>query len=229
MSKKNEYKNVMVDIETLDTNPGGVILSIGACRFGQDIDTKFYRNIDVFYALMEGFTVNQDTVNWWKEQGAEAKTVFKSHRMSTRQALEEFVNFLRPNDLIWAKGPDFDLVMLKTAYEKVGLKVPWFFRNARDVRTLMWLRKEDKILLPRADVYIKHFALHDAIYQAEIVMEILASMGLQQPGSKPPEEEGGMKYEELEREAQYLDKTKQVDMKELEDLFPRNLEANDGD
>jgi hypothetical protein len=48
-------KNVMIDIETLGTRPGSVILSIGACRFGADgIGEEFYRAIDVLDSLMAG-------------------------------------------------------------------------------------------------------------------------------------------------------------------------------
>lgn len=171
----------MVDIETLGTKPGSVILSIGACRFDDTgIGERFYRPIDVFDSLMHGLTVDQATVGWWRLQSAEARGALAPGQ-PLAATLDEFVSFIgakndaERNTLVWAKGPDFDLVLLEAAYALLpGRKKPWSYRTARDVRTILALATPTE---PVAAGVIHH-ALHDAEKQAVDVIDAAKKLGV---------------------------------------------------
>lgn len=111
--------HVMVDIESLGLKPGAVILSIGAVQFSDaGFGASFYRAIDVFDSLMHGLTINPETVEWWRKQSAEARGALMSDPHPLDAALQDFAKFLdrRPLETeVWAKGPDFDLVLLEAA------------------------------------------------------------------------------------------------------------------
>src|SRR5262245_9687443 len=128
----------MVDIETLGTRPGSVILSVGAVRFDETglAEERFYRPIDGFDSLMHGLTTDTATVGWWRLQSAEARGALQPGRplAETMGALYKYIAAF-DSTLVWAKGPDFDLVLLEAAFNAVNQKKPWSYRNARDVRT----------------------------------------------------------------------------------------------
>ena len=178
--------SVMIDIETLDIHPGGLILSIGAVHFGSHCASgngkQLYCNVDVLSSLMAGFTVDPKTVAWWNEQSKEATGIFRqSPFASITMALKSLSELIGKDDLVWAKGPDFDLVLLTKAYEMMGVRVPWSFRNARDVRTMIWLGKLAGLKesdAPKPQPFIKHFALHDAMFQAEVVLQVANELGV---------------------------------------------------
>lgn len=168
-------RHAMVDIETLGTRPGSVILSIGAVRFDESgLGEQFYRAIDVFDSLMHGLVVDPDTVGWWREQSAVARGALKP-ALPLREVLAGFTAFVTkpPVPCVWAKGPDFDLVMLGAAYRALGMKQPWSYRNARDVRTMLALAPLGGQLVPG----VKHNALDDAVYQAEQVRTAAFNLG----------------------------------------------------
>lgn len=172
--------DIMVDIETLGSDPGSVILSIGAVSFTSPdmceesvspwVGNEFYRTIDIFSCLMHGLTINHETVKWWREQSDEAKIAAQpiGGVVTLSRALAEFAKYVRGHGLprVWAKGPDFDLVVLHSAYKAVGLAVPWQYRNARDVRTIYDLAGGIKEPTNGVD----HSALDDAKNQAQGVI-----------------------------------------------------------
>lgn len=178
--------NVMVDIETFSTTPGGVIVSIGAVKFDDGLhpsftdplgacwhDHTFYRCIDIFSSLMAGLTIDPITVNWWKSQSNEAIGALNHGTVPLRQALEDLAAYLQGHDTIWAKGPDFDLVMLKAAYDAVGMRLPWHFRKARDVRTILALAN-----IKHEKGKDAHNALADAKSQAVAVIHAAKVLGV---------------------------------------------------
>lgn len=166
----------MVDIETLGTRPGSVILSIGACVFnekGTGNFARFYRNINVLSSLLAGLTVDEETVDWWRKQSDEARGSLFPGSANLYPALTDFATFIDKNDYVWAKGPDFDLVMIHEAYRAIGARIPWSFRNARDVRTMLWLGEALGIKYEPVDRSVAHNALHDALYQAHQVSTVM--------------------------------------------------------
>lgn len=170
-------KHVMVDIETLGSKPGSVILSIGACEFNSNgITSHFYTRIDVGSSILNGLTVDQDTVNWWKAQDGEAvhAALYQGDGDHLDYALNKFAKFVDKDTYLWAKGPDFDCVLLGEAYKAAGIKVPWSFRNTRDVRTILDLSDLPAITYNGH----KHNALSDAVCQAKDVIAAAEKLGV---------------------------------------------------
>ena len=168
--------NVMVDIETLGTDPGGVIVSIGAVKFDSaGLSAGFYRPVDVLSSLFAGLTVDPKTVEWWRGQNADVKGALYPG-LNVRDVLGEFAIYLQGANTVWAKGPDFDLVLLRAVYQKLGMKIPWSFRHSRDVRTILALAPSTADLVKREGA--QHHALADARYQADQVRAVYAALRL---------------------------------------------------
>lgn len=176
-----DLKHVMVDIETLGTKPGSVILSIGACRFdeGGVGAERFYRTIDVFDSLMAGLTTDTATVGWWRMQSAEARGALVPGR-PLREALDALHGYLTyvPDSFVWAKGPDFDCVLLAAAYQVLGLKEPWKYNRKRDVRTILSLVQSPGPVEAPPPAVLAHHALSDATYQAAQVVAAAKALGV---------------------------------------------------
>lgn len=61
--------NIMLDLETLGTCPGSVILQIGAVRSNNGLE----RTITIDSCLRAGLTVDGDTIGWWLRQSEAAR------------------------------------------------------------------------------------------------------------------------------------------------------------
>ncbi len=132
----------MVDIETLSTNSGGSLVSIGACYFGSGIGATFYRAVRWD---REDMPINPGTLRWWLQQDNCTSELIGEPRYPMDLVLDQFSDFISNHKRIWAKGPDFDLNMLQSHYQATGKKLPWHFRDARDVRTMIWLGKQQGV------------------------------------------------------------------------------------
>ena len=174
-------RDVMVDIETLGTRAGSVILSLGAVGFdrntGQISPLHFHMSVSVASSLRLGATVDAQTVSWWRDQSVEAQAVIwrsLSGGDELPDVLKAFAEWLQvqgqecelPVDArhikIWGNGSDFDNVLLAAACGQVGIPLPWNHFNNRCFRTL---KDEHRHLEPhRRGVH--HDALDDAIHQA---------------------------------------------------------------
>jgi hypothetical protein len=163
------HDDVMIDIETLGTNKDSVIATLGAIRFNRFIQSvpklemmdSFYRRVDHQSCLDLGMTVNSDTLNWWKRQPRTSRYEVLEHpeRSSVHTVLSDFNKWLSGmnNVKIWAKGTDFDCVILGEAYKRCNIPIPWKFWNVRDVRTVMDLASVRNDDLPQN-------ALHNCLY-----------------------------------------------------------------
>lgn len=164
------YKNIMVDIETLDTKSSASIISIGAVVF--DIKTgksssSFYKEVDIQSCLDLGLTVSGDTISWLLKQQV---TLLQDNPSSIKEVLEEFAKFCSKDYYIWANSPRFDLSILQNVYNKLGIDVPWDFRKERCVRTLTSFNPSIKDAVRNEGKelgFIPHNALDDCLIQIE--------------------------------------------------------------
>jgi hypothetical protein len=162
----------MVDLETLALSRGAVILSVGACRWSTDgIHDEFYRSVDRDSCEDVGLTVDDDTLDWWKQQDDDVRDVLTGGD-PIGDVLTDFSDFYGEADEIWANSPSFDCVILEAAYEAVGNDVPWTHKHERDYRTLRSLPVDVEVERGGA----KHDALDDARYQARVAAETIGQL-----------------------------------------------------
>lgn len=168
---------VMLDLETLGTKPGSVILAIGATKFSVEkgiIDT-FYVRVDAKSCVALGLKMDPETVMWWLRQEDAARLEITKPGEHICRALQKFSEWLHQggdDDMeIWGNGAAFDNVLLADAYALAELTRPWKFWNDRCYRTVKSLRPD--IAMPRSGTH--HNALDDAKTQALHLIQILTS------------------------------------------------------
>lgn len=142
--------DLMLDLETLDTAPTAVVLSIGAVPFDPYTGARgpsFYKELTNFLEQQTGVgrTISPSTILWWMQQEAGARDVFAKRensqtRCSPLWALCEFNDFVKENAIqnVWAKDPDFDVVVLRSLYQTNApdLVFPFKYSAGRSVRTV---------------------------------------------------------------------------------------------
>jgi len=170
--------HVMIDLETLGTRPGSVILSIGACAFeshGFEYEIPdehtFYQNISVESSKAVGLTVDQATIDWWKKQSEVAKDALRVDQIPVRDALAKFTLWFRKvrGKHLWSHGATFDIPLIEAACRAVEPQIlpPWKFWDARDTRTIYDLAGIE----PDRSSGTHHNALDDSINQARAVQQ----------------------------------------------------------
>ena len=186
--------DVMVDLETLDTESDAVIVSIGACFFDPftgEIGKVFDRVISVDDCTKRGMKISESTLGFWLRNPEAASMVFGEDisKVSLSSALKSFTAYLKYESgdqlgkiRLWANDPSFDKSMLTYSYRACKLEYPLAFWNTRCVRTILGLYpntlfKEWKINNPRKGY---HQASYDAIYQAEYISHILRELGCEE-------------------------------------------------
>ena len=160
-------KDLMVDIETLATCTNAVIVQLGACYFDRatgSIGETFLANISVQSGLESGLVTDTETIKWWLGQ---KRITWLEDRLELQQALRMFSDFvnINRNAKIWSHAT-FDMPIIENAYRKLRKRIPFKYKNARDIRTLVDLSKTymDK---PKENAEKTHNALDDCIRQVE--------------------------------------------------------------
>jgi oligoribonuclease (3'-5' exoribonuclease) len=162
-------KDLMIDIETLDTKSTAVITQIGACLFDRqtgEIGDTFLVNLSVGDALMFGLTVNEETISWWRQQ---LNRSWLNSPIKFKTALAAFLNFCEKRTIkaVWSHAT-FDIPILTNAFRVCKLELPFHFRDCRDIRTLVDLAGISKDEMKAKTTAEKtHNALDDCIYQVE--------------------------------------------------------------
>lgn len=171
--------DIMLDLETTGVSAGCCILSIGAVTLDEKF--KFYEKISIDSCYNAGLKDFAGTRAWWNKQSPEARREAFSGTESLTTILGAFSDWFKSVErqaggdaFIWGNGADFDLPILKAAYEAAGMEEPWKSFNGRCYRTLKNL-KENKTILAEKFEGMKHNALDDAIHQARYMMKILRS------------------------------------------------------
>ena len=136
----------MLDIETLDNKQTSVIVSIGAVVFDfekEGTEQEFYQRIDIDSCLNAGLTVSGGTIEWWLKQNESARLEIGKDTVHLQLALSNFSKFLNSINVdntkynIWGNPASFDIGIVSNAYDKCHTKIPWHYRNERDLRTLV--------------------------------------------------------------------------------------------
>lgn len=183
---KHTYTDAMADIETLDTRPSAVVISIGVVLFNRrepkvkmkELNLKFGKKEFRDEQIMMGRTVDKETVAWWKGQEPDAKRIFKQANVTSMEdALNKLTAFLTQGDtnyLIWGNGSDFDNTITTSLYESFGMQAPWKFWNNRCFRTFKG--EHGHITRPPEFQGVKHDAVDDARQQARYLQAIYVEL-----------------------------------------------------
>jgi hypothetical protein len=164
--------HAMIDIETLDTRPTSVILSIGIIAFNPEtgwIDSG--GGIEIFpdrqEQMDEGRTMSWDTVAWWLQQSEEArKNVTRPRggfdkREKVLTVLHDYWNRMNCK-YVWGHGPAFDISLVEDYLKYTS--IPWKFYNVRCTRTMWHYSPVEKTATTA------HTALADATEQAQRII-----------------------------------------------------------
>lgn len=179
--------HVMIDIETLGTCHDAALLSLGAVKFnpcGDGITEAFYIRIDPASCEHFGLSIEANTVAWWMhEDRAEArKALAATEAIDLPSALDGFSQWFGPESLpVWGNGATFDNVIVRSAFDAIGMPCPWKFWHDRCFRSFKNLAKAlapPKVLMPESAVDVAHHALYDAHLQALHAQVISEFLGL---------------------------------------------------
>lgn len=178
--------DVMIDLETLDTRPTAVVLSLGLVAFNRRDPKVPFQELDVKMGTKElreeqtmmGRSIDKETVAWWKQQSPEARRIFKQANVSSVlegiQKVIAFINSFNTQVLVWGNGASFDNAITVSLFESFGEKSPWPFWNDRCFRTMKG--EHGHITRPPAMKGVKHDAVDDARQQALYLQAIYSEL-----------------------------------------------------
>ena len=173
--------DIMLDIETLGTRPGCVILTLGAVKFNPfSLDAPgpgLYVRPDVDEQIAKGREVQEDTMLWWMEQAEDVReeALGEDGRISVEEMYRQLNRFLVGSNNIWCQGPAFDMVIIENLYRQYGWPTPWQFWQIRDSRTLFGVHGDPRV---KGKVGL-HNALEDCVSQATAVQQVYNKLGLE--------------------------------------------------
>lgn len=180
----DDYRHLMVDLETMGNKSNAPIVSIGAVFFNPNTGNtgaEFYTAVSLESSMLLGGVPDAGTIIWWLKQSPEARSaIAMADTMPLIDALELFSDFISENSdagsdvQVWGNGASFDNVILRSSYDRADIECPWKFWNDRDVRTMTELGKAIGIN-PRYDIPFDgdmHNALSDARHQVKYVSAI---------------------------------------------------------
>ena len=142
-------REMMIDLETLDTKTSAIVLSIGAVVWetvdvghgGLDwhVINRFYRILDIQSQADKKRTVSESTIIGWQRQEANARDeAFSAVRQPVTGVLDDFRRFADMEDgvtVFWANPATFDFPIWEDLAMTFDNYVPWSYRQKYDVRT----------------------------------------------------------------------------------------------
>jgi hypothetical protein len=166
--------HLSIDIETLDTAPTSVILSVGMAAF----EIGKYGNYKTEYYVLNlseqlNRTKSESTLKWWEEQtNRDIFTIPENEKTSLRTFSICFNEFITKHSVkeVWANSPSFDIAILRNLFiDTLKLPFPISYKNERDYRTLMSIRKQLHMPKDIIENDNAHNSLSDALYQAKMI------------------------------------------------------------
>ena len=168
---------VMLDLETLSTQPNAAILQIAAASFdehGQVFDT-----FNVHVRRSSGH-IDINTVLWWMSQpSAREQSEYCQQGVTLQKALECFTIWYGVGEpvALWAHGATFDFPILASAFEREAVRVPYSYRDLMCTRPIYGLvGGVPTVPLPAG--YVKHDAMSDVRLQIAQLMEARRRIGV---------------------------------------------------
>lgn len=175
--------DIMVDIETLGTKTGATIFQIAAASF--DITTgevKDTINLTGDIAQYDDLTVDGSTLKWWLDTDHDLlHTLLSGGTLTEQELLTGLLAWMykqapdNKNVYLWGNGILFDNAKISDLCDKHDVAYPIFFRNDRDLRTLLELasfksgRTEKELRTEvTSETERKHDAFDDVMFQIRL-------------------------------------------------------------
>lgn len=175
-------RDIMVDLETLGVTTDSTVFQISAAMFdirtGEIFDTfDMCCDIEKMPVVAAG-----STIKWWLNTNKELLTrLLMSGECSEQEMFQKFHEWMGEGDketFFWGNGILFDNNFVRDKFTKFGMSYPIYYRNDRDVRTILELATM-KTGLSEADFRKKyvpengeaHNAMSDVLYQVKMVHE----------------------------------------------------------
>ena len=179
-------QHIMLDLETLGTEPFAALLSIGAVHFNPNADEI----ADSYHVAINpefngfGLRIEPGTMFWWwgEDRDDARHEWLRMTKFELAIALDGFTDWMstfapeQDDRVIWGNGANFDNVLLACAYKAAGRVVPWNYWNDRCFRTLKALPKAREVCPPREGLV--HNAMFDARHQAAWLQQIVKAYEL---------------------------------------------------
>ena len=168
--------DIMIDIESLDTSPNCVILTIGAVRFdprGMGVVEKLELRPTIEEQTEKyNRVVNEDTLRWWSTQSEAAmeEAMGDRDRISFRECMETLYKFCWNRRAVWSNGAGFDVVAMESAWRQLDMRIPWPYYTVRDTRTLYEIAGVS-LKDAKYKTMTTHKAVEDAEHQALVVQD----------------------------------------------------------
>lgn len=148
---------MMIDLETLDTTPSAIVLSIGAVvwktlRHNDKLIwapvNRFMRVLNIQEQVDRSRTLSQSTLLWWQRQDPTARAeAFNPVRQPVCNVLTDFNAFVGkfqddevyPGGInaFWASPATFDFPIWEDLTRHFNQSPPWRYNQKYDVRTVV--------------------------------------------------------------------------------------------
>lgn len=196
----NNAHNLMIDIETLGTQPKAHILSIGVCAFSLTegfVVSKHFAKEYKIGLVEQNRSIDTGTLNFWLNQPSELFIKTLVHEITLKDALAHLSvdimqhtrdcgEGLKQRCNLWCNGANFDFAILKDAYTQKQIKLPWWYNQEKCMRAFKALFDNETNKIIKQEVtqsfmrknlqQEQHSALSDAVWQAEYVSKAIAKL-----------------------------------------------------
>ena len=176
--------HLMLDIETLGTKPGCIVLTLGAAKFDPltgALGSTFYEAINFKSSVLAGLKCEPNTYAWWQKQSAESRKAAFAGETELRDAMSRFAKWAHTGgepQHWWSQGSDFDFPILEAAFRAVNMQAPWRYWAKRDTRTAYAIAGFDSKEADKTRQGTYHNALDDSLHQIKCVHASYVKIGL---------------------------------------------------
>lgn len=175
---------VVIDLETGSTDEKAVIFTIGAARYDVSDDNvltvkeKLYLHVYPIEQLMLGRVTDPDTMHtFWSKQSERSRNQILACDGSAdlggseitvyhlKEALGKLLEWIRKDDQIFARGPDFESKILASACSDVDMKWVRRYNRMDDVRSYIngFAGTTTGYIDLDNPTFIKHIAIDDCL------------------------------------------------------------------
>lgn len=169
---ETNYNDIMLDIETFGTTYNSAVVQVAMIYFNREtgqLGNHLVVNLDINDSIENGFELTKETIEWWEQQPKEIFESLSENPFKLKEGLKLIKDFFQFGSIIWCHST-FDVPLLGNVYMRMGEKLPWGYKNVRDIRTLCELSNID-LSLYDWEKEKTHNALSDVKFQVKYVTD----------------------------------------------------------